>query len=118
MSERDEYVAGLRALADWLEGNEVEVPAFHRQRLLLSLATNADVEQFADKHNATVQFDREGNASCDLSFGPVTYHAYSYADFQLHLSRQEERRARGWADQNGMEIVPAAPSVPQQRGEA
>ena len=101
---RAAYVAGLRDFANFLEANpEVQEPGY--QRLLLALTTNPAVEEFAAKHGLTVDRDDEGNASCDLRFGPVTFHAYGYTDFDEHCERGNERQARGWAAAKGLEIV-------------
>ena len=106
MTNRDEYISGLRQLADWLEQHpDVEEP--QSQRLLLSLLTNPAVEEFAAEHGLTVGYDGEGNASCDLTFGPIVYHAYGYVDFAEHCKAANERNARSWAEKNGLDIVPA-----------
>ena len=106
MSARDEFITGLREFADWLEQNpEVQEPG--DQRLLLALMTNPAVEEFAAGHGLTVVHDGEGNASCDLTFGPIVYHAYGYVDFVGHCKAAHERNARSWAQKNGLEIVPA-----------
>lgn len=105
-TERTASVAGLRALADWLESNPA-VPALSDQRLLLALSTNAAVEEFATAQGLDVAFDDEGNASCNLKFGPIQYFAYGYADFAEHCERSAERRARQWAARKGLEIRPA-----------
>ena len=101
--KRDEYIAGLRRLADWLEQNP-DLPAGGAQRVLLPLTTNPAVEEFASVHGLTVKVDEDGNASADIEFGPIVYHAYGYADFAEWCKRQDERRARQWADRNGMVI--------------
>lgn len=107
MSERDAYIDGLRDLAEWLEKNPtVTVPS--SDKLLLPLHTNEAVEQFAAEHGVTFAIDENGNASLDFDFGPITYHAYGYADFKQYCADHDERRAREWADGNGMTIRPAA----------
>jgi len=119
MSTRDDYVASLRAFADWLEhqGPEgVEVTQLQGQRFLIALSTNPPVEEFARKHKADVQYDDEGNASCSITFGSITCQAYGYADFAQHIRQSEEKYARRWADENDMAIVPAA--LPHQRNKA
>lgn len=103
--ERAQYVAGLRGLADWLECSAAPVPT--SQRLLLPLHSNPAVEAFAAEHDLEVVYDREGNASADLRFGQITYHAYGYVDFAEHCERSNERQARAWADQNGLVLRPA-----------
>lgn len=102
--QRAAYVAGLRDFADFLESTDVEVPRTQRT-LLLSLSLNSAVEAFAAKHGLTVGYDAEGNASADLVFGPVVYHAYGYVDFAEHCDRNNERTARTWAELHGLEIV-------------
>lgn len=107
MSARDEFITGLREFADWLEQNpDVQEPG--DQRLLLSLLTNPAVDEFAVEHGLTVVHDEEGNASCDVTFGPIVYHAYGYVDFAEHCKAAHERNARSWAQKNGLNIVPAA----------
>ncbi|MFD9211816.1 hypothetical protein ACFVY9_01615 [Streptomyces sp. NPDC059544] len=98
--ERTRYVAGLRGLADWLERSDAPVPG--SARLLLPLHTNDAVETFAAMHDLQVVYDREGNASADLHFGQVTYHAYGYVDFDAHSERANERQARAWASEHGL----------------
>lgn len=102
---RAAYIAGLRAFADWLEANP-DVPAGGTQRLLQPLHTNAAVEEFAAKHDLTVVVDDDGNASCDVLFGPITYHAYGYEDFATFSDQIAERHARQWADSKGLTIQP------------
>lgn len=98
------YVAGLREFADFLESNpDVTVP--DGQRLLLSLSTNPVVEEYAAEHGLTVDYDNEGNASADMRFGAIRFHAYGYVDFAKHCEANDERGARTWADRNGLEIV-------------
>lgn len=105
-SARDEFVAGLRKFADFLEQNpDVKEPG--HQRLLLALTTNDAVESFAEEHGLTVELDKDGNASCDLVFDPVVYHAYGYVDFIKHCEQANEKRARDWAEAKGLAIVPA-----------
>jgi hypothetical protein len=106
MSDRTEYIAGLRAFADWLESNpDVREP--QEQRLLLSLSTNPAVEAFAAEHGLDVTIDDDGNASCELTFGSITYHAYGYRDFAEHCAATDEKRARAWAEKNGVALVKA-----------
>lgn len=106
MADRTEYIAGLRKFADWLESNP-NVPESWGERLLLALHTNTAVEEFATAHGLRVAYDDEGNASCDMVFGPITYHVYGYVDFDEHCARNDERKARRWAAKQGMVIRPA-----------
>ncbi|MER6350564.1 hypothetical protein ABT186_01605 [Streptomyces sp. NPDC001634] len=102
---RDEYIAGLRELADWLEQHpEYGTPV--TSQMLLPLTTNSAVEDFAAAHGLTVEVDDDGNASTDIKFGPISYHAYGYADFNKHVKQLNERRARTWAAKNDMVIQP------------
>lgn len=103
---RDDYIAGLRQFADFLEQHPA-VQAPDGERLLLPLLTNAAVDEFAATHELTVTTDQDGNKSADLVFGPVVFHAYGYVDFVDHLKRGQEKQARTWADANGMVIEPA-----------
>jgi hypothetical protein len=99
-------VAGVHAFAVWLQANpQVAVPL--RGRFLLPLHTNPAVADFATKYGLNVVTDEHGNTSCDLTFGPVTYHAYGYADFKAQCERDNEKNARQWAKSKGMEIVTA-----------
>lgn len=110
MTDRTEYIAGLRAFADWLENNpEVREP--QAERLLLALSTNPAVEEFAAEHGLEVTIDAEGNASCDLLFGSITYHAYGYEDFAEYYAKSQERQARTWAEKNGVALVKAGESA-------
>lgn len=106
MTDRNEYIAGLRQFADWLEQNP-EIPAADPQRLLLPLHTNPAVEAFAAEHDLKVTVDDEGNASCSLQFGLLTYHVYGYVDFKQHCADLDAKRARRWAEANGMTISSA-----------
>lgn len=104
MNPREEFIQGLRDLADWLTDTpDAKVP--QEQRLLLALSTNPAVEAFAAEHGLTVVFNEEGNASADLAFGPVTYHAYGYVDFDAHCDAHSEREARLWAASKGLALV-------------
>jgi len=106
VNPRDKYIAGLRAFANWLEASpEMQEPI--NQQLLVPLMTNAATESFAKTHGLDVAYDAEGNASCSLKFGPITYHAYGYVDFAEHVERANERDARRWADRKGLVIQPA-----------
>lgn len=105
-SDRDAFVQGLRDLANWLTAHPT-APAPYGQRLLMPLSTNEAVAEFAAAHGLTVEHDAEGNASADLTFGPITYHVYGYLDFAAHYERIDERRARAWADRTGATITPA-----------
>lgn len=103
--QRQQAIDGLRALADFLESTP-SVPTMGAQRMLLSLTTNPAVEAFAAEHGLSVRYDDEGNASADLKFGPLTYHAYGYVDFAEHLARRAEQQARSWAERKGLELRP------------
>ncbi|MEX3101185.1 MULTISPECIES: hypothetical protein [unclassified Streptomyces] len=106
ISKRAELIAGLRALADALEA-DVSMPVPGTQKLNVYLPTNAQVGQFAAERGLAVEYDDEGNASVDITFGPMTYHVYSYADFEEHRERWAEKDARKWAERKGLEIRPA-----------
>lgn len=103
---RSGYIAGLRQFADWLE-THTEVPVPLSNKFLLALSTNTAVREFAETHGLPVDTDDEGNASCDLVFGAITYHAYGYTDFQEHCARGAERQARRWAAEQGLILRPA-----------
>ncbi|MFK0222840.1 hypothetical protein ACIQWN_32190 [Streptomyces vinaceus] len=103
---RSEYIEGLRSFADWLEANpEVDAPV--DERMLLVLHTNPAVEEFAAEHGLDVAYDREGNASADMAFGPVVFHAYGYVDFASHVEAADELQARSWATKRGLKITEA-----------
>ncbi len=106
MERRAEFIAGVRALAAWLEVNP-QVPAPGDRRFLLALLTNGAVEAFAAEHGLRVCYDEEGNASCRVIFGPVCYRAYGYVDFQAHCERSEKRDAEQYATRHGLQLVPA-----------
>lgn len=104
---RAEYTAALRQLAAYLDTHaDVRLPV-HGSKFLLSMNSNGEVVAFAAEHGLTVVYDAEGNASCDLTFGPVIYHAYGYVDFDEHVARGAAAQAKSWAAQRGMIIVPA-----------
>jgi hypothetical protein len=94
---------GLRELADWLDANP-SVP-FYGTRLLLALHTNAAVVEFAEAQGWPVAYDGEGNASAARAFGPIAYRAYGYVDFEAHCAAEDERRAREWAEKQGLELT-------------
>ncbi len=103
---RGEFIAGLRALADFLEATP-SVPCSSDERILLPLHTNAAVEHLATTLGLNVDYDAEGNAALRLQFGPLTYHLYGYVDFDAHCARADEKRARTWAASRGLSILPA-----------
>ncbi|MFJ2579991.1 hypothetical protein [Kitasatospora aureofaciens] len=106
-ANRTSYTAGLREFADWLDTNP-DIDAPDGQRFLLPLHTNQDVLDFATDHDLTATADDEGNLSADITFGPVVYHAYGYADFDAHRNACDERTARSWAARTGQQITPQA----------
>jgi hypothetical protein len=108
MNARDEYVAGLRALANWLEQSPLAPVPEYQERLLVPLTTNRAVEEAAADLGLDAELDSDGNASIEFTFGPITYHIYGYADYGQFSDALDERQARGWAEKNDMEIVPAA----------
>lgn len=102
---RAQFIAGLRAFADWLDANpDVEAP--RDQRFLLALSINPAVAEFAAQHGLETTADDEGNLSATVTFGPVHYKAYGYTDFAAHCDANAERNARDWADRNGLQIAP------------
>lgn len=103
--DRGAYVAALRQFADWLEQHpEYGTPT--TSQLLLPLTTNSAVEEFAAAHGLAVQIDDDGNASTDVKFGPISYHAYGYEDFAAFCKQNSENQARTWAERNDMVIQP------------
>ncbi len=107
MSDRTQLTTGLRQFADWLETHPDVTPP-RNPRFLLPLSTNQAVVDFAAEHGLTTTADTEGNLSASLVFGSVTYEAYGYVDFATHLAAREEKDARDWADQHGLQITPRA----------
>ncbi|WP_306317310.1 MULTISPECIES: hypothetical protein [unclassified Streptomyces] len=105
MTDRNEYIDGLRQLADWLESNE-GAPTPYVADILLPLTTNQAVEEYAASHGLEVRYSTEGNAKAVVSFGPIEYHAYGYADWDRHIAEHSEQQARTWADKNDMTIQP------------
>lgn len=106
-TDRAEFTAGLRQFADWLDTNtEYSLPT--GQRFLLSLGTNSAVTEFADRFGLETKADAEGNLSADIPFGPLSYCAYGYVDFDAHIAAEAERRARTWAAAQGLEFVAKA----------
>jgi hypothetical protein len=102
-SARAEYIGGLRQFADWLEQHpDVEAPT--GDRMLLPLTTNPAVEEFAAAHDLVVKVDSNGNTEAALHFGPITYVAYGYADFDKFCEQSAERQARQWAAKNSLVI--------------
>ncbi|OKK06442.1 hypothetical protein AMK26_10520 [Streptomyces sp. CB03234] len=105
-STREQYVTGLRDLADWLEANPDVGVSMSGDRLLYPLHSNAAVEAFAEQVGREVTVDEGGNASVAVVFGPIVYHAYGYADFDEHCARVDERQARSWAESHGLALMP------------
>jgi len=103
-TDRAAFTAGLRKFADWLDANP-QYPTGGSQRILLALHTNQAVEEFAARHGLDTAADAEGNLSADVAFGPITYHAYGYVDFDAHCAADDEKRARRWAAKNGIDLV-------------
>lgn|GEM_PF-2314060 len=106
MTDRTEYIAGLRQLAGWLEEHpDVPFPRYSTD-IAVPLRDNPAVAEFAAVAGVEVETDEKGNTSADIKFGPVTYHAYGYADWDKHRAEHSENQARTWADSNGMVIQP------------
>ena len=106
---RDAFVDGLREFANFLESYpDVETP--RDEKFLLALHTNDAVLSFAARFDRAedVRIDNDGNASFQLAFGPIVYHAYGYADFEDFRNRLHESHARNWAAKHNMALVPAA----------
>jgi hypothetical protein len=101
---RAAFTAGLRQFADWIDANP-DVTAPTGQRFLLPLHTNQAVTDFAAEHGLTATADAEGNLSADIEFGPIAYQAYGYTDFNAHRDACNERTARRWAAEKGLELV-------------
>lgn len=105
MTTRDEYINGLRQLADWLHRHpDVAVP--YSKYISLPLSTNARVEEFAAAAGVEVVTDAEGNTQATLHFGPIEYYAYGYADFSSFSEQLNEDRAREWAERNDLTLQP------------
>lgn len=108
---RSEYISSLRQLADWLAAHpDMPVPSY-RSAVNLPVLTNAAVEEFATTHAHAVVYDSEGNASVSVSFGSIDYHVYGYMDFEAHVAASNERDARQWADEHGVDLVRREPGV-------
>ncbi|GAA1977270.1 hypothetical protein [Kitasatospora viridis] len=104
MSDRAQYTAALRQVADWLDANpHCNLPVV--QGLHVPLHTNAAVREFAQQLGLETDADAEGNLSINVPFGPINYHAYGYVNFDDHCAATEERNARRWADKNGLQIT-------------
>jgi hypothetical protein len=103
---RADFTAALRQLADWFDANP-QCPTGGNERFLLPLLTNDAVTELAQQNGLEI-VAKEGNLSADIKFGPITLHAYGYADFAQHHAASKERNAREWADQNNLELVPRA----------
>ncbi|WP_338699137.1 hypothetical protein V2W30_22500 [Streptomyces sp. Q6] len=112
--QRSEFIAGLRALADFLEQTP-SVRCSSTETLLLNLRTTSAVEEFARQLELPVRYDDEGNATSILRFGPIAYEAFGYVDFDQHLAVKSERDARRWAEQHGLEMRPAAEKLAEFR---
>lgn len=107
------FATGLYDLADWL--TEHDIPVYDKQ-ILHSLHSNAAVEEFAAGLGLTVIYDAEGNASTTIDFGPVSFQAYGFVDFATTRRRLDEREARRFAADHGLELVPAAGALATANG--
>lgn len=108
---RANYIAGARAMLDWLEAHpDTNLPSL--DKVLVALTTNSAVEEWATAHGLTdlVTYDDEGNASADVEFGPVTLHVYGYRDFTEHSDKLDGRTAERYAAKHGLELVEAVTS--------
>ncbi|MGW0537848.1 hypothetical protein [Streptomyces sp. NPDC003032] len=103
---RGEFIAGLRAFADFLETTP-SAPCRSHERLVYPLMANAAVEAFAAAHGLVTEYNEQGDAHTDLRFGPITYHVYGYVDFDAHYARRQEEQARTWAASHGLALFPA-----------
>lgn len=105
MTDRNEYIRGLRELADWLENNaDVDVP--YVKTIAVPLTTNTRVADFATAAGLEVVTDDDGNTKASVHFGALTYYGYGYADFPATDAKYTEQNARTWADKNNMTIQP------------
>lgn len=105
---RAQYLAGLRDLATWLEQNPAqELPV--SRTFNVPLTTNSAVKDWAADNGMSdaVQYDKEGNASVSLRFGPIALHMYGYVDFAEHCERSRGRDAREYAEKHGLVLVEA-----------
>ena len=111
---RARYLAGVRELITWLEQNPTQPLPVSRE-FNVPVSTNSAVEEWAADNDMSdaVQYDKEGNASISLRFGPVTLHVYGYRDFAEHCDRNDGRNAREYAEKHGLVLVEAqaAPDV-------
>lgn len=105
MTNREQFIQGLRQFADWLAANP-NMPTPHPQDFLAPLPTNRTVLDIAEHLNTEVSTDAEGNCRTRLSFGPVGYRAFSYADFQAHLDRSEAITAQLYAERHNLTLTP------------
>jgi hypothetical protein len=100
------FTNGLSALAGWLTEHEITPPRTGK-RIIHPLHTNSAVAEFATRYGLPVVYDAEGNASASIAFGPISYQAYGYVDFDEHCRTHAERDARAYAAANGVALVPA-----------
>lgn len=102
---RADYIAALRSLAAWLEANpDVAVP--YAGDVSLPLTNNPAVEAFATAAGVEAVTDKDGNMRASVQFGPISYYAYGYADWASWLPEFNEKQARSWATERGLEIKP------------
>ncbi|GAA1164383.1 hypothetical protein F4556_002388 [Kitasatospora gansuensis] len=111
--DRTHFLTGMRQFTDWLTANP-DCPAPRDERILLFLATNQAVTEFATRYDLDPKADAEGNLSVNLTFGPIVYHVYGYVDFNAHCAASDERQARTWAAGQGLEIVAKPNDEPSQ----
>ncbi|MFD9192932.1 hypothetical protein ACFWCA_32560 [Streptomyces phaeochromogenes] len=106
MTDRVEYIAGLRKLADWLEQNpDVDIPTYNTD-IALPVHTNANVEDFARAAGVEVVVGEKGNTRAAVTFGPIDYYAYGYTDFDADVAETKAENARTWAAEQGLTLQP------------
>ncbi|MEY9876596.1 hypothetical protein ABH931_006106 [Streptacidiphilus sp. MAP12-33] len=105
MTEREQFIQGLRQLVDWLTLNP-DIPAPTSRQFLVPLHSNAPVRQLAEHLGTDLATDEHGNCSTEVTFGPVTYLAYGYVDFTAHMERRSAENAENYAQRHNLTLTP------------
>lgn len=104
MTEREQFIQGLRQLVDWLTVNpDAPLP---NSLVCIPLHNNEPVRQLAEHLGTDLVTDAEGNCSTEITFGPIQYHAYGYADWTGHIDRRAAENAENYARRHNLTLTP------------
>lgn len=104
---RAEFVAGLRALADFVAAHaDVPVPAF--PSLSNPVGAADEVRAFGAAHGlAVTEGGKQASTTVRVCFGSLEYQVYGYDDWDTAHEHVQQRQARNYADEHGLALVAA-----------